>query len=602
MQKDIRNVAIIAHVDHGKTTLIDSIFKQFGHFKATEDLSERLMDNNQLEKERGITIFSKCTSISYDDKIINIVDTPGHADFGGEVERILNMVNGCILLVDSAEGVMAQTKFVLSKALEYKIPIIVIINKIDKPDARPDYVIDDILELFMDLGATDEQCDFPVLYASGRDGWASTDKDKKGTDLSPLIETIAKNVNQPKHTFKDDKFRFLATMLEHDNFLGRMLTGRVYSGVAKVNMQVDVLDLSGNIVEKCKITKIKKSLGTNKIDIDEAVEGDIVTIAGFTKGTVSNSVVEKDSTDVIPAKPIDKPTLGVVIGPNTSPFAGKEGSKVTSTMIKERLTKEAENNVAISIETNNGEYFEVKGRGELQLGILIETMRREGFELSISRPQVLFKEEGGKKLEPIEEIILDVDDEHTGTVIQKLQTRKCDMLEMKPYGTGRTRLVFHAPTRCILGYQTEFRNDTRGTGIFNRLFHSYAPFKGEIEKTRNGVMIATEKGPATAYSLDAFQERGIMFITPGSEVYGGMIVGEHNRDNDLPVNVIKGKQLTNVRASGTDDAIKLKPAVHMTLEECISYIQDDELIEVTPLNIRLRKRYLDPNERKKHSR
>lgn len=604
MLEKTRNIAIIAHVDHGKTTIIDSIFKQSNNFRDSQLSDERIMDNNAIEKERGITIFSKCTSITYNDYTINIIDTPGHADFGGEVERVLCMVDSCLLLVDSAEGVMPQTKFVLGKALKQGLRPIVVINKIDKPDQRAKEVVEEIFDLFVNLEATDEQLDFPILYASGRDGWASEDINQRGGDLRPLLDKIIDFVPCPDDKYNDGEFRFLATMLEQDNFLGRVLTGKIYSGTAKLNQQIQVLDLQNNVVEKCKITRIQKFVGLSRESVQEAEAGSIVTIAGCSVGTVSNTLCTAGVKECVPSTPIDPPTLSMTIGPNTSPFAGKSGNKLTSNMIKDRLEKEAETNIAITIkESSEKDSYEVGGRGELQLGVLIETMRREGFELSVARPKVMIHvDENGNKTEPIEEITMDVDDEFTGTIIQKLQNRKGEMTEMKPFGVGRTRLVFLVPTRCLMGYQSEFMTDTRGTGVFNRIFHSYAPFKGDLQKYRNGVLISTENGVATAYDLWKLEDRGVMFVKPQDEVYVGMILGEHNRENDLPVNVIRGKHLTNVRASGSDEAVKLIPAKEMTLEQMIAYIQDDELIEVTPDKLRLRKKYLDPNERKKAQR
>ena len=604
MLDKVRNIAIIAHVDHGKTTIIDSIFKFSNNFRDSQLSDVRIMDNNEIEKERGITIFSKCTSIKYGEYTINIIDTPGHADFGGEVERVLCMVDSCLLLVDSAEGVMPQTKFVLGKALKQGLRPIVVVNKIDKADQRAKEVVDEIFDLFVNLNATDEQLDFPILYASGRDGWASEDIEKRGGDLQPLLDKIVNFVPCPKDLYNDGEFRFLATMLEQDNFLGRVLTGKIYSGTAKLNQQIQVLDLSNNVVEKCKITRIQKFSGLTRETVQEAEAGSIVTIAGCSIGTVSNTLCSANVKECVPSTPIDPPTLSMTIGPNTSPLAGKSGNKLTSNMIKDRLEKEAENNVAITIKPSvEKDSYEVGGRGELQLGVLIETMRREGFELSVARPKVVIHtDENGNKLEPIEEVTMDVDDEFTGTIIQKLQNRKGEMREMKPFGVGRTRLVFLVPTRCLMGYQSEFMTDTRGTGVFNRIFSSYAPFKGNLQKYRNGVLISTENGVATAYDLWKLEDRGVMFVKPQDEVYVGMILGEHNRENDLPVNVIRGKHLTNVRASGSDDAVKLIPARELTLEQMISYIQDDELIEVTPDKLRLRKKYLDPNERKRATR
>ena len=607
MLNEVRNIAIIAHVDHGKTTIIDSIFKQSNNFRDSQLENERIMDNNAIEKERGITIFSKCTSIKYNEYTINIIDTPGHADFGGEVERVLCMVDSCLLLVDSAEGVMPQTKFVLGKALKQGLRPIVVINKIDKPDQRAKEVLDEIFDLFVSLDATDEQLDFPTLYASGRDGWASEDINKRGGDLKPLLDKIISFVPSPKDMYNDGEFRFLATMLEHDNFLGRVLTGKIYSGTAKLNQQIQVLDLQNNVIEKCKITRIQKFTGLTRETIQEAEAGSIVTIAGCTIGTVSNTLCSANVKECIPSTPIDPPTLSMTIGPNTSPLAGKSGNKLTSNMIKDRLEKEAESNIAIIIKKsqNDDDSYEVGGRGELQLGVLIETMRREGFELSVARPKVVIHEdENGNKFEPIEEVIADVDDEYSGTVIQKLQNRKGEMQEMRQLGeSGRTRIIFFVPTRLLMGYQSEFMTDTRGTGVLNRTFSKYAPYKtNETRKYRNGVLVSTENGVATAYDLWKLEDRGVMFVKPQDEVYVGMILGEHNRENDLPVNVVKGKHLTNVRASGSDEAVKLIPAKELTLEQMISYIQDDELIEVTPDKLRLRKKYLDPNERKKMAR
>ena len=604
MLEKVRNIAIIAHVDHGKTTIIDSIFKFSNNFRDSQLADTRIMDNNAIEKERGITIFSKCTSIKYGEYTINIIDTPGHADFGGEVERVLCMVDSCLLLVDSAEGVMPQTKFVLGKALKQGLRPIVVINKVDKPDQRAKEVIEEIFDLFVNLDATDEQLDFPILYASGRDGWASEDLEKRGGDLKPLLDKIVDFVPAPSDKYNDGEFRFLATMLEQDNFLGRVLTGKIYSGKAKLNQQIQVLDLKNNVIEKCKITRIQRFVGLTRESVNEADAGEIITIAGCSIGTVSNTLCSAGVKECVPSTPIDPPTLSMTIGPNTSPFAGKSGNKLTSNMIKERLEKEAETNIAITIkESAEKDSYEVGGRGELQLGVLIETMRREGFEMSVARPKVLIHtDEAGNKLEPIEEVTMDVDDEYSGTIIQKLQNRKGEMTEMKPFGVGRTRIVFLVPTRCLMGYQSEFMTDTRGTGVFNRIFHSYSQYKGDLQKYRNGVMISSENGVATAYDLWKLEDRGIMFVKPQDEVYIGMIIGEHNRENDLPVNVVRGKHLTNVRASGSDDAVKLIPAKELTLEQMISYIQDDELIEVTPDKLRLRKKYLDPNERKKAMR
>lgn len=601
----IRNIAIIAHVDHGKTTLIDSMFKQSGVFRSNQQMSERVMDSNQLEKERGITILAKCTSVVHNDHKINIVDTPGHADFGGEVERVLSMVDGVILLVDSSEGVMPQTKFVLKKALMQGLRPIVLINKIDKPDQRASEVVDETFDLFVALEANDLQLDFPVLYGSGRDGWVCEKIDEKRENLSELFDKIIAHVPHPKPHFDDDKFRFLATILEYDNFLGRILTGKVYSGTAKVGDQVKVIDLAGNVVEKVKITRLQTFVGIAKVNVDSVSAGDIAVIAGCENGTVSNTIAHLEVEKPVITIPIDPPTISVTVSVNTSPFAGKEGTKVTSNQIKERLLKEAESNIAIKVkESNDKDAFEVSGRGELQLGVLIETMRREGFEMSVSRPRVLYKkdEATGEMLEPIEEVQVDVDDECSGIVIGTLQNKKADMVDMKPSGIGRTRIIFHSPTRSLIGYQSQFLTDTRGSGVLSRVFHAYAPYKGKIRGRINGVLISTGDGEAVAYALFNLEDRGIMFVKPQDKVYNGMVVGEHNRDNDLMINVLKGKQLTNIRSAGNDENIKLTPAKKMTLEDMMAYIEDDELVEVTPKSLRLRKKYLDENERKRNSR
>lgn len=601
--QNIKNIAIIAHVDHGKTTLIDSMLQQSGIFRENQQFSERIMDSNQLEKERGITILAKCTSVLYKETKINIVDTPGHADFGGEVERVLSMVDGVLLLVDSSEGVMPQTKFVLRKALAQGLKPIVVVNKIDKPDERAKAVVDEVFDLFVALEATDEQLDFQIIYASGRDGWATINKNDKTDNLSCLFDKIVEFVPSPKIIYDDNNFRFLATILEYDNFVGRVLTGKIYTGNPKIGDQIKVLDLNNNVIEKCKITRLQKFIGVTRINVNQAEAGDIVTIAGCTVGTVSNTLCSNDVSECIKADPIDPPTMSVTIGVNSSPLAGKEGTKVTSGFIRERLFKEAESNVAIMVkESDSKEAFEVSGRGELQLGVLIETMRREGFELSVSRPKVLFKEENGQKLEPVEELQLDVDDDCTGVVIGKIQNRKGDMIDMKPSGFGRTRIIFLVPTRSLIGYQGEFLTDTRGSGILSRIFHSYTPYKGEIESRRNGALISIGAGEAVAYALWNLEDRGIMFVKPQDKVYDGMIIGEHNRENDLPINILKGKHLTNVRASGSDENIKLTPPKVMTLEQMISYIKDDELVEVTPKSLRLRKKILDANERKRNNR
>nr|WP_261722534.1 translational GTPase TypA [Wolbachia pipientis] len=577
----IRNIAIIAHVDHGKTTLLDNMLKQSGTFRENQEIQERVMDSGDQERERGITILAKCTSVLWNQEKINIIDTPGHADFGGEVERVLCMADGVLLLVDAAEGPMPQTKFVLSKALQAQLNPIVIINKVDRADSRIDEVLDDIYELFLNLDATNEQLDFPVLYASGRNGWCVNQLSDERKDLTPLFLTIINYVKSGNYDY-NTSFAMLVTLLESDKFLGRVLIGKIYQGITKVNSDLKVLNLDGTTIERGRLTKLLSFSGLKRIPVEQAVAGDIVAIAGLEKASVSDTI-----------------TISV----NDSPFAGQEGTRITSTIIRDRLYAEAETNVAITVAViSSSEAFEVGGRGELQLGVLIENMRREGFELSVSRPRVLFKEENGKKLEPIEEVVIDIDDEYSGIIMEKLSFRKGDMVDMRPSGNGRTRLIFLVPSRGLIGYQGEFLTDSRGTGIINRLFHSYAPYKGPISGRRNGVLIATDKGEAVAYALFNLQDRGIMFVKPQDKVYSGMVVGQHSRDNDLEVNVLKGKQLTNVRASGSDEAIKLTPPKVMTLEEMIAYINDDELVEVTPKSIRLRKKFLDPNARKRAAR
>lgn len=599
----LRNIAIIAHVDHGKTTLVDTMFRQSGMFRENEKVAERAMDSNELEKERGITILAKCTSIMRDGTRINIVDTPGHADFGAEVERILSMVDGVVLLVDSAEGPLPQTKFVVSKALAIGLKPMVVVNKVDRADARVDEVHDEVFDLFAALDATDEQLDFPTLFASGRDGWAVDHTDKvgqEGNDLSPLFDLIIKHVPAPK-VDADAPFAMLATLLEANNYLGRIITGRIQSGSVKVNMPIKAIrGETGELIEQGRVSKILAFRGLERVPVEEAHAGDIVTIAGLTKGTVADTFCDVSVTECIEARPIDPPTIAMTFSVNDSPLAGTEGSKVTSRMIRDRLMREVEGNVAIHVkETDGKDSFEVSGRGELQLGILIETMRREGFEMTISRPRVLFQEENGKRTEPFEEVQIDVDDEFSGTVVNKMQERKAEMTDMRPSGVGKTRLTFIAPSRGLIGYHGEFLSDTRGTGMMNRIFHSYGPYKGKVQGRRTGVLIANAKGDAVAYAMWKLQDRGPMIILPGSKVYEGMIIAEHAKDNDLEVNVLAGKQLTNIRASGKDDAIRLSPPMMLTLEKSIAYINDDELVEVTPKNIRLRKRYLDANVRKR---
>ena len=598
----LRNIAIIAHVDHGKTTLVDQMLKQSGTFRSNEAVADRVMDSGDLERERCITILAKVTSVEHDGCRINIVDIPGHADFGGEVERILSMVDGVVLLVDAAEGPLPQTKFVLSKALKLGIRPIVLINKIDRQDARPNEVLDEIFDLFCALGANDEQLDFPVLYAVGREGWCTDDPSKKGENLEPLFNLILKHVPAPKID-DNPNFTMLATTLSANSFLGRILTGKIHSGKVKLNMPVKALDLNGNVVERGKITKIQAFRGIKKVDLEEAEAGDIVSIAGLSKASVSDTICSLENNEVIPSTPIDPPTMSITIGVNTSPLAGQEGDKVTSRLIRDRLYAEAETNVAIKVaDTDSAEVFEVSGRDELQLGVLIETMRREGFEMTIGRPRVIFKEENGKKLEPYEEVVVDVDDEFSGIVVEKLSKRKGEMKEMKPSGTGKTRLIFSIPSRGLIGYQGEFLTDTRGTGILNRIFDSYKEYKGEIENLRKGVLISMDKGDTIPYALFGIQDRGILFVGPKEKAYEGMIVGEHAKDNDLVVNVQRTKNLTNVRSVVSDEHIVLTPPVRMTLEQMMTYIQDDEYVEVTPKNLRLRKKYLSAIERKKYSR
>lgn len=603
---DLRNIAIIAHVDHGKTTLVDQLLRQSGSFRENQAVAERAMDSNDLERERGITILAKATSVAWKGTRINIVDTPGHADFGGEVERILSMVDGVCLLVDAAEGPMPQTKFVLQKALRLGLRPIVVLNKVEKGDAEPDRALNEVFDLFVSLGANDDQLDFPHVYASGRSGWADNELNGPRQDLSALFNLIVNHVPAPRVLAQiDEPFRMLATTLGADPFLGRMLTGRVESGRAKAGTTVQALTRISQKIEQFRISKVQAYRGLVLTEIEEASAGDIVTLSGMTKATVSDTICALSVEEPIEAQPIDPPTISVTFGINDSPLAGRDGKKVQSRVIRERLMKEAEVNVAIKVsDTPGGDAFEVAGRGELQMGVLIENMRREGFELSISRPRVLFREgENGVTLEPIEEVTIDVDDEYTGAVIEKITgPRRGDLVEMKPTGAGKTRIIAHVPSRGLIGYQGEFLTDTRGTGVLNRVFNSWAPYKGAIQGRRQGVLISMETGEAVAYALWNLEERGKMFLGPQAPVYEGMIIGEHSRDNDLDVNPLKGKKLTNVRASGTDEAVRLTPHIQMSLEEAIAYINDDELVEVTPTAIRLRKRYLDPHERKKHSR
>jgi GTP-binding protein len=601
---DLRNVAIIAHVDHGKTTLVDRLLQQSGAFRENQRVVERAMDSNDLERERGITILAKAASVVWKDTRINIVDTPGHADFGGEVERILNMVDGALVLVDAAEGPLPQTKFVVSKALKMGLKPIVVINKVDRADARPTQVLNEVFDLFAALDATDEQLDFPILYGSAKQGWMATTLDGSHDDgMKPLFDLVLRHVRPP--VVESGPFRLLGTILEANPYLGRIVTGRITSGSVKPNQQVKVLDHDGKLIESGRITKVLAFRGLERTAVEEASAGDIVAIAGLPNATVAMTICDPLVEMPLPAQPIDPPTLAMIFRVNDSPLAGTEGDKVTGRMIRDRLLREAEGNVALRVrESDEKDSMEVAGRGELQLGILIETMRREGFELSVSRPKVLLKEDPatGEMLEPIEEVVIDLDEEHSGIVVQKMAERKADMMEMKPSGGGRLRLVFHAPTRGLIGYQGELLTDTRGTAIMNRLFHAYAPYKGPIQGRRNGVLISNERGEAVAYALWNLEDRGPMMIEPGWKVYNGMIVGEHTRGNDLIVNVLKGKKLTNIRTTSKDEAVRLTPPIRMTLEKALAYIEDDELVEVTPKSIRLRKKLLDENDRKKEER
>src|SRR5215475_2590118 len=600
----LRNIAIIAHVDHGKTTLVDALLKQSGAVRENQRVEAQALDSNDLERERGITILAKCTSILWQGTRINVVDTPGHADFGGEVERILNMVDGAIVLVDASEGPLPQTKFVVSKALQQGLRPIVAINKIDRPDERHEAVLNDIFDLFAALDATDEQLDFPVLYGSGRNGWMAADASGPKTDLVPLFELVLRHVPPPK--VEAGPFRMLATTLEADPYLGRILTGRITSGSVRPGQIIKAMNRDGVLIETARVTKVLAFRGLERSAVDLAEAGDIVAVAGVTQATVADTLCDPAVETPLPAQPIDPPTLAMMFRINDGPFAGQDGDKVQSRVIRDRLLREAERNVAIRVreDESSKDAYEVAGRGELQLGILIETMRRDGFELTVSRPRVVMKIDPatGRRLEPIEEVIIDVDEEHAGVVVQKLSERRGDLQDMRPSGGGRRRLAFLVPTRGLIGYQGELLTDTRGTAVMNRLFHAYAPFKGEIAGRRTGVLIANAVGEATAYSLFYLQERGAMMIDPQTRVYEGMIAGEHSRDNDLIVNVIQGKKLTNVRASGKDENTILTPPMRLTLEKAMSYIEEDELLEVTPRSIRLRKRWLDPNERKKRER
>ena len=598
---ELRNIAIIAHVDHGKTTLVDELLKQSGAFRENEATIERALDSNDLERERGITILAKATSVVWNDVRFNIVDTPGHADFGGEVERILSMVDGVVLLVDAAEGPMPQTKFVTSKALSLGLKPIVVLNKVDKQDAEPDRALDEVFDLFANLGANDEQLDFPILYASGRSGWADESLEGPRKNLDSLFKLISTHVSQPRQiSRRDEPFKMLATTLGGDSFLGRVLTGRIESGTLKTGQQLKAISINNEFVENFRVNKILAFRGLKQQAIDTAEAGDIVSLAGMSKATVADTIADQSVQDPIPAQPIDPPTITVTFGINDSPLAGRDGKKVQSRVIRDRLLKECESNVAIKmVDTPGGEAFDVSGRGELQMGVLIENMRREGFELSISRPRVIYKDVEGVKNEPVEEVTIDVDEEFSGAVIEKLSARKGEMVDLKSSGSGKTRIVSLVPSRGLIGYHSEFMTDTRGTGILNRVFHSWSRHKGSIPGRRQGVLISMENGSSVAYAIFNLEDRGKFFIGSGEEVYQGMIIGEHNRDNDLEVNPLKGKKLTNVRASGTDEAVRLTTPTKLTLEQAIAYIDDDELVEVTPNHIRLRKRILTTVERKR---
>ena len=601
---NLRNIAIIAHVDHGKTTLVDCLLRQSGTFRENQQVAERAMDSNDIERERGITILAKCTSVAWKDMRINIVDTPGHADFGGEVERIMSMVDGVLVLVDASEGPMPQTKFVLGKALALGLRPIVIINKVDKPDQRAHEVHDEMFDLFAALDANDDQLDFPTLFASAKQGWASETPDGARDSMAPLFDLIVKHVPAPV-VDADGPFTMLATTLEANPYLGRLLTGRIASGTAKQNMSIKAIARDGTLIEQGRITKLLAFRGLERVPVEEASAGDIVAVAGMTKATVADTICLPSVDTAIKAQPIDPPTLSMTFSVNDSPLAGTEGDKLTSRQIRDRLLREAEGNVALRVsELAGNEAIEVAGRGELQLAVLIETMRRDGFELSISRPRVVMQTDAttGQQLEPVEEVVVDVDEEYSGVVVEKISSRRGEMTDMRPAGGGKMRLRFLAPSRGLIGYHGEFLTDTRGTGVMNRLFHSYAPYKGTIGARHVGTMISTEQGAAVAYALWNLQERGPLFVAPGEKVYGGMVIGEHTRGSDLEVNPLKGKQLTNIRTTSKDEAVVLTPPIRMTLEKALAYVAEDELVEVTPKSIRLRKRYLDPNERKRASR
>ncbi len=595
--KNIRNIAVIAHVDHGKTTLVDGLLSQSGTFSEREKVDERVMDSNDLERERGITILSKNTAIYYKDTKINIIDTPGHADFGGEVERVLKMVDGVLLLVDAQEGVMPQTKFVVKKALSFGICPIVVVNKIDKPAAEPDRVVDEVFDLFVAMGASDKQLDFPVIYAAARDGYAMKSLDDEKKNLEPLFETILEHVPSPSGSV-DEPLQMQIFTLDYDNYVGKIGIARVFNGSVKKNESVLLMKSDGS-KENGRITKLIGFLGLARTEIENAYAGDIVAIAGFNAMDVGDSVV--DPTDPMPLDPmhLEEPTMSVYFAVNDSPLAGLEGKHVTANKLKDRLLKEMQTNIAMKCEEMGEGKFKVSGRGELQITILAENLRREGFEFSISRPEVIIKEENGVKCEPFEHLVIDTPQDFSGAIIERLGKRKAEMKAMNPMSDGYTRLEFEIPARGLIGYRSEFLTDTKGEGVMNHSFLEFRPFSGSVESRKNGALISMENGEATAFSLFNIQERGTLFINPQTKVYVGMVIGEHSRDNDLDVNPIKSKHLTNMRASGSDDAIKLTPPRTMVLERALEWIEEDEILEVTPLNLRIRKKILDPNMRKR---
>jgi GTP-binding protein len=599
--KKIKNIAIIAHVDHGKTTLVDAMLKQTGVFRENQRVDERIMDSNDLEKEKGITIFSKNAALTYDDCKINIVDTPGHADFGGEVQRIMKMVDSVLLLVDAFEGPMPQTKYVLKKSLELGLKPIVVINKVDRPNCRPHQVLDMVFDLFVQLQASNEQLDFPVVYASAKEGFARYELEDTNNDIIPLLETIIQNVDDTEGD-AHKPLQFLSSAIEYDNYMGRLGTGKIYNGTIEQGDEVLLLKRDGHR-QLYRIAKIFSYEGLKKVEIKSASAGDIVSLAGMDTIDIGETVADREHPVPLPLIDIDEPTLAMTFLPNNSPFLGKEGRFVTSTNVWERLQKERESNVSLFIEkSTTSDTFTVKGRGELQLAILIENMRREGYEFQVSRPEVIYRELNGKRTEPIELAIIDVADEYVGVVIEKLGIRKGEMVNMIPGTDGYTRLEFKIPSRGLIGFRSEFLTDTRGTGIMNSSFYEYEYYKGDIPSRIRGSLVQMENGTATAYAMDSLQERGELFITPGTEVYTGMIVGANSRENDLDVNTCKAKKLTNVRAAGSDDAVRLAPPRDFSLEQALEYIADDELLEITPKNIRMRKKVLDKIERKRMAR